>query len=113
MTMTIAESVSSPAAVKKRLDWGEPAFTIIDVRDRAAFNQQRIMGAIPMSMSTLAKQAKETLEMVRDIYVYGDGDAETSAAATVLQEAGFKQVSTIKGGLPAWKAVNGAVEGQG
>lgn len=107
------KSVTPPADVKKRLDWGEPALTIIDVRDRNAFNQERIMGAVAMPMNNLVEKAKETLEPSRDIYVYGDGDSETSSAAMKLHDAGFKNVSAIQGGLPAWKAINGAVEGQG
>jgi 3-mercaptopyruvate sulfurtransferase SseA len=31
---------------------------------------------------------------------------------TQLYSAGFKQVSAIKGGLPAWKAISGQTEGQ-
>lgn len=107
------KSVTPPVEIKKRLDWGEPALTIIDVRDRTEYNQERIMGAIPVPMSDLANRAKETLEPSRDIYVYGDSDTETSSAAMKLHDAGFKKVSAIQGGLPGWKAINGATEGQG
>ena len=107
------KSVTPPGDVKKRLDWGEPGLTIIDIRDRDAYNQERIMGAIPMPTDDIANQAKQTLEADRDIYIYGDGDEGAASAADQMREAGFKKVSTIKGGLSAWKAVNGAVEGQG
>ena len=107
------KSVTSPTDIKKRLDWGEPALTIIDVRDRDAFNQERIMGAIAMPMSDLANTAKQSLEFDRDIYVYGDGDSATSSAAMKLHDAGFKKVSAIQGGLAGWKAIGGPVEGQG
>ena len=30
--------------LKERLDWGEPALTIIDVRDRDAFNNRLLSG---------------------------------------------------------------------
>ncbi len=39
---------SSAQALKQRLEWGEPAFTILDVRDRTSFNQSRILGAMAM-----------------------------------------------------------------
>lgn len=105
------KSVTPPSDIKKRLDWGEPAFTILDARDRTAFNQERIMGAIPMQMDMLVGNAQNNLEPSRDIYVYGDDEA--NAAASKLQEAGFKKVSVIQGGLAGWKAIGGAVEGQG
>ncbi len=107
------ETVASPSDIKSRLDWGEPALTIIDVRDREAFNDERIMGAVAMPPEGLADRAKQTLSPDRDIFVYGESDKDTSAAAIQLQEAGFQKVSVIKGGLPAWKAIGGAIEGRG
>ncbi|PSN12432.1 rhodanese-like domain-containing protein, partial [filamentous cyanobacterium CCP5] len=47
--VTNPPELSSKATVqdlKTRLDWGEPALTIIDVRDREAFNLLHIQGAI-------------------------------------------------------------------
>ena len=104
--------VATPLDLKSRLDWGEPALTIVDVRDRAAFNHERITGAVPMPMSDLATTAQQSLAANRDIYVYGDSDSDTSAAAMKLHDGGFTKVSAIKGGLPAWKAMDGPVEGQ-
>lgn len=104
--------VSTPSELKSRLDWGEPALTILDVRDRDEYNFERITGAIPMPLSNLAERAQQSLEPTRDIYIYGKSDNETSAAATKLHDAGFTKVSALKGGLPAWKAIDGPVEGQ-
>ncbi|MGC9528758.1 MAG: rhodanese-like domain-containing protein [Limnospira sp.] len=96
---------SKAGDLKTRLDWGEPALTIVDVRDRDSYNLSHIQGAIPMPMPTLPGRAMESLELERDIYVYGDTDEETAEAATQLREAGFKRVSELTGGLAAWKAV--------
>ncbi|MEM8504632.1 MAG: rhodanese-like domain-containing protein [Cyanobacteria bacterium P01_D01_bin.1] len=106
-------TVATPSDIKSRLDWGEPALTIIDARDRQAFNNERVMGAVSMPAAELAERAKQSLSPERDIFIYGDSDEDTSAAAIQLQEAGFQKVSVLKGGLPAWKAINGAVEGRG
>jgi hypothetical protein len=45
--------VSTVEALKEHLEWGEPALSIIDVRDRNVFNKEHITGAesIPMSES--------------------------------------------------------------
>ena len=75
------ESVSSAADLKARLDWGEPALTIIDVRDRDSFNNERIMGAISMPIEELTDRVGQTLEINRDIYVYGASDEATVGAA--------------------------------
>lgn len=102
---------ATPQQLQERLKWGEPALTIIDVRDREQFNQERIMGAVPMPMSSLAESAKETLELNRDIYVYGEDDQQTALASEQLRNAGYAQVAELKGALPAWKAAGGATEG--
>jgi rhodanese-related sulfurtransferase len=102
---------SSAQALKDRLQWGEPAFTILDVRDRTTFNQSRIMGAMPMSIDELPDRAKASLELNRDIYVYGENDEQSAQAAAKLREAGFERVSELRGGLAAWKAIGGPTEG--
>lgn len=97
--------------LKSRLEWGEPAFTIIDVRDRNAYNDGHIMGAMPMPKEELVDRIKASLEPSRDIYIYGETDEETAAAAQQLRTAGFEHVAELKGGLPAWKAIAGPTEG--
>lgn len=96
--------------LKSRLDWGEPALTIIDIRPIAEFNQSHIQGAISLPAEELVSRAPETLDISRDIYVYSDSDEETAAAAAQLREAGYTNVSELTGGLAAWKAVGYPVE---
>jgi rhodanese-related sulfurtransferase len=102
---------SSAQALKQRLEWGEPAFTVIDVRDRQAVNASRILGAMPMSLDELPDRALSSLEPSREIYIYGETDEETAQAAGKLREAGFKAISELRGGLAAWKAIGGQTEG--
>lgn len=106
------DAVSSPSDLKARLDWGEPGLSIVDVRDREAHNNERIMGAVPMPLDTVVDRANSAFEAERDIYVYGESDDQAQQAISQLRSAGFKRVSLIKGGLSAWKAVNGATEGR-
>jgi rhodanese-related sulfurtransferase len=97
--------------LKSRLEWGQPAFTIIDVRDRHTYNHGHISGAISIPLDDLADRAKSSLHKERHIYVYGEHDAHTAHAAQTLRSAGFTDVSEIQGGLNAWKTVGGATEG--
>lgn len=96
--------------LKARLDWGDPALTIVDVRDRSEFNFSHILGAIPMPLNELVDRALHNLEITRDIYIYGETDEETAEAATKLREAGYYNVSELRGGAAAWKAVGYPVE---
>jgi rhodanese-related sulfurtransferase len=105
------DTQSNVHELKSRLEWGEPAFTVLDVRDRDPFNEGRILGAMNMSMDQVVDRAKQTLEFSRDIYIYGETDEETAQVAQKLRSAGFEHVSELKGGLPAWKAIGGPTEG--
>ncbi|MCX7596163.1 MAG: rhodanese-like domain-containing protein [Fischerella sp.] len=105
------EPQSDVHALKSRLEWGEPALTILDVRDRNTFNKGHIMGAMPMPLDQLVDRAVASIAKVRDIYVYGANDEETAQAAQMLRQAGFEHVSELRGGLAAWKAIGGATEG--
>ncbi len=102
---------SIPQHLKQRLDWGEPALTIIDARARSAFNISHIMGAISLPENELLPRAIKSLELTRDIYIYHSTDEKTSATANLLRNAGFKNVFELTGGLAAWKAVGYPIEG--
>lgn len=101
---------SNPKELKDRLNWGEPALTILDVRNAEAWQQERITGAMSMPLDSLVERV-EGITPQRDIYVYGISDAETAEAASALYQAGFTKVAEIKGGLDAWKAIAGPTEG--
>lgn len=96
--------------LKARLDWGEPALTIIDVRDSSEFNISHIMGAVPMPLNEPTDRVLGKLEPSRDIYLYGVTDEDTATAAAQLRAAGYRNVFEIRGGLAAWKAVGFPVE---
>ncbi len=97
--------------LKERLDWGEPALTIIDVRERDAFNLSHISGAISLPINELVNRALINLELTRDLYVYGSTDEQTASAADQLRAAGYQNVSQLRGGLAAWKANGYTIEG--
>lgn len=102
---------TSVRELKQRLDWGEPALTIIDSRERNAFNTSRIMGAISFPESDLVARAMQSLEMTRDIYIYNSTDEKTAESAQILRDAGYQNVFELNGGLAAWKALGYPIEG--
>ena len=111
MLRNLVAPTSRAVDLKNRLSWGEPALTILDLRDRTAYNQSRILGALSVSMEGLVAFAQANLEPTRDIYVYGATDEESAAAAAALRDADFVSVSELQGGLPAWQASGYEVEG--
>jgi rhodanese-related sulfurtransferase len=101
---------SSVFELKQRLDWGEPALTIVDVRNREAFNYSRISGAISIPLERLAASAPTSFASDRDLYVYGANDEETTSAFHLLKEMGFQNAAKLVGGLEAWQAAGYCVE---
>ena len=97
--------------LKSRLDWGEPALTIIDIRTREAFNKSHITGAVSVPAGELVTLVSASLEYERDIYIYGDSNEQSADAADKLREVGFQNVAELTGGLAAWKAAKGPIEG--
>lgn len=96
---------ASAQSLKERLQWGEPGLTIIDVRDRDAFLEERITGAM------LIDDVRELPEN-RDIYIYSNDQEKTNEVANNLRQSGFESICEIQGGLAGWKAVEGATEGR-
>ncbi|WP_310484827.1 rhodanese-like domain-containing protein [Chamaesiphon sp. VAR_48_metabat_403] len=109
-TPVILQEESTAYDLKKRLEWGEPALSIVDIRKHEAFNQGRITGAISMQMEQL-EQMKSTLQPQHDIYIYGESDDRSHEAAQMLRTAGFEAVTHIMGGLDAWHEIGGPTEG--
>lgn len=97
--------------LKSRLNLGEPALTILDVRDNGTFRRCHIVGAMNVAPGDLERFAKSSLEPTRDIYICGANDEETAQAANTLRQAGYSRVAELQGGLPAWGEIYGAMEG--
>ena len=104
--------VSSAQALKERLDWGEPALTILDARDNEAYLQEHIVGAMSVGSDDLQTRFMNSLAKNRDIYVYGDNDTQAELVADKFRTEGFINVSQLQGGIAGWKAVSGATEGR-
>ncbi|MCU0567124.1 MAG: rhodanese-like domain-containing protein [Oculatellaceae cyanobacterium Prado106] len=97
--------------LKARLDLGEPALTVFDVRDRTAFQACRILGAMSLPLESLHNGDQPRVDINRDMYVYGDTDEQTLEAANLIRGFGFNRVAELQGGLQDWQAIGGTVEG--
>ena len=105
------ENQSSVNTLKKRLEWGKAALTIIDARPRVLFNICHIIGSIPLPMDEPNDLTLASLEPNCDIYIYAETDKKTSVAANELRQAGYQKVSELIGGLRAWKKANYPIVG--
>lgn len=94
---------SSVHTLKKRLDWGKAALTIIDVRPKVFFDITHIMGSISMPIDEINDLSLASIELSHDIYVYAETDKQTAIAAQNLRHLGYQKVSELIDGLCAWK----------
>jgi len=78
---------------------------VFDVRPASAFRgpDGHIAGALSAPFDTIERQLPELLPYQNQtVLVYGEGDADGTLAAKLLQLAGFRNVVHIAGGMRAW-----------
>jgi hydroxyacylglutathione hydrolase len=82
---------------------------IVDVRAPAERQQKRIAGSVGIPLNHLTERLAE-LPRDRALLVHCAGGYRSSIAASLLQRAGFPQVSEIAGGIAAWDAAHLPIE---
>ena len=95
-SITISELKQAMAAGKAPI--------IIDVRDEDEY----LAGHIPGAIMVPARQMKHHLDMPeqyrkQEIVLYCVSGRRASAAATTLENAGFKKVRLLEGDYPGWE----------
>lgn len=98
----------SPDALLARLERSEPLL-LLDVRRPGSLQKQPfgISGAIPVVLKAVGTELPD-IEREREIAVYClcAGQASSTRVAQWLIEAGYRRVSVLEGGLPAWRAAS-------
>jgi rhodanese-related sulfurtransferase len=83
----------------------------LDVRSQDEWNQFHIAGSTLIPLDELQNRLNE-LPKNQDIVVVCLSGHRSQSGVTILQQAGFKQVSCLSGGLQAWTAAGYPVEGK-
>lgn len=102
--------------LKQRLDDGDDV-VVIDVRTRGEFVGKggHIPGAVSVPLGDLAARLgarNRDLSQLKDhpVVVHCAQELQAARAARVLRDAGFSDVSILKGGIRAWRRRGYAVE---
>jgi sulfur-carrier protein adenylyltransferase/sulfurtransferase len=88
-----------PEELKRRLDAGENVF-VLDVREPFEY-QLANLGAKLIPLGELPQRTSE-LDPNREIVAHCKGGVRSAKAVEILQQAGFKKVSSLAGGILAW-----------
>lgn len=102
-----------PAALRKQLTATgvAPDWALIDLRQNDDFQAYHINGAMNLGLADLhGKPYWRNKQVV--LIGNGKGERELYAACTQLKQSGYKQVSVLRGGMPAWLAQQGPVLGR-
>ncbi len=91
--------------LKARLDAGDQNFVLIDVREPGEHEAFNIGGEL-IPVGTIAGAVGD-LEDHKDkeVIVYCRSGARSGMAQGFLQQAGFKNVRNLTGGMMAWQAM--------
>lgn len=80
---------------------------ILDVRTSDEYAHGHIEGAVLADISSnLFQEAAVKLDKSKTVYVYCLSGGRSSAAASQLQEMGFKSIVNLSGGMLAWQSAN-------
>jgi sulfur-carrier protein adenylyltransferase/sulfurtransferase len=85
--------------LKRRLDAGEKVF-VLDVREPHEYQICNIKGHL-IPLGDLPKRMNE-LDSSREIVVHCKSGVRSAKAVAQLQQAGFRKVTNLKGGILAW-----------
>jgi adenylyltransferase/sulfurtransferase len=86
--------------LKEELDQGQDPY-ILDVRNPVEYEISRIEGSHLIPLDQLLNRLNE-LDSARDIVAHCRTGARSAKAIEMLQEAGFRKLRNLKGGVLAW-----------
>lgn len=87
--------------------------TLIDVREQSEWDQMHIPGAIHIPKDQLAEKIHSiTTDKQAPIYLHCHSGIRSLQAAEYLQEIGFNNVYSVKGGIMGWAMAGFPVEEQ-
>ncbi|MCB9284842.1 MAG: rhodanese-like domain-containing protein [Lewinellaceae bacterium] len=93
------------AAAFKKLMQDNPGAVVLDVRTPAEVAEGTIQGAVNIDVKALDFQDKiNALDKDKTYLVYCRSGRRSSAACQMMQNAGFKSLYNLQGGILAWQA---------
>lgn len=98
-----SEHVKEISAVEAEQRYSAKEVVIIDVREQSEWDEEHIPGAIHIPVGELSKRMAE-LEQYKDspVVMQCRSGGRSAKGASLLHEAGFKDIYNLEGGIIAW-----------
>lgn len=98
-------------AVRARQEAGE-TFTLVDVREDGEFARDRCQGAVHIGKGVLERDIEAKVpDTGADLVLYCGGGYRSALAADALQRMGYTKVTSMAGGIRAWREAGYPLEG--
>jgi rhodanese-related sulfurtransferase len=92
----------SPVDARQQTEAGEAI--LIDVREESDWQEGHARGANHLSRGVIELEIEEQIpDVTKPIICYCGGGSRSALVAESLQKMGYKNVSSLAGGLRAWK----------
>lgn len=82
----------------------------VDVREPNEYNLGRVPGAIPLPRGTLEVRGEAIIPRDRPVVLYCGGGGRSALACDTLQQMGYTNVRSLRGGFRGWVEGGGPVE---
>ncbi|MDH3743931.1 MAG: hypothetical protein OES47_02385 [Acidobacteriota bacterium] len=91
------------AELSRRITYPHPPFAVLDVRDAAAFDRERIPGSL--LYGTAETQLPPGTTETTEFFIVGAGleDAAVRNATLSLRKSGARRIVEVIGGMHEWK----------
>ena len=96
--------------VQAMRDRGEPV-TLVDVREPAEWAAGHLPGATHIPRGEIETGAESQLPRDARIVVYCAAGGRSALAADTLQQMGYANVASMRGGIQAWADAGGEIDG--
>ena len=97
------EYLVMPETLMYKIQNGETDFVLYDIRDKAKYEEQHIVGALNYPWNSGAfGESWNLFPGDRDIYIISDDGRDGFKALRLLLEKGFSRVYNIEGGMDNW-----------
>lgn len=87
--------------LRRRID-AESALQVVDVRARSEYAAGHVPRAVNIPLPELEEKAIQLLDRDRPLAVVCAGGYRSSAAASILERQGFRDLGNVTGGTAAW-----------
>ena len=86
-------------------------FAIVDVREDREWNLGHVPGAVHVARGTLEGHIEGAVPREQKVVLYCARGNRSALAADTMREMGYRDVTSLAGGIQAWVDAGGDIEG--